>query len=537
MMILGGTGIALLQSLGGPLPLQAEDSRRTEYRLPLNSEPATLDPARISDIYAVNVALNVFDGLVEFDKDLNIVPAIARRWIISRDHRVYTFYLREGVRFHNGREVVAEDFVYSLQRILSPSVQSPCAPLLYAIRGGEAYHAGTSAAVEGLKALDPLTLQIELEEPFAPFLAILAMANAKVVPREAVDDGFSRAPVGTGPFRFHTWEPSRSIVLHANEDYYGGRPALDELHFRIYPNDPGELIFQDFENNLLDQAVIPRSRYEEVVAGESHKNRYQWIRSPGLNLVYVGMNATIPPLDNVKVRKAVFQAVDRLKIVNEITGKGSLPANGILPPGIAGHDPDLVVFPHDPDAAKALLAEAGYPGGQSIPPLEIWTASKDAGVHRELAAYRASLAAIGIELVVRTADDWKHFVSQINDRKVPLFYAAWYADYPDADNFLHVLCHSKSPMNRMGFSDPEVDRMLEEARHEMDYMSRVEKYRTIQRKVLSKAVLIPQHVNSFNCLFQPWVRNVELSYLGPAYVPYRKIYLTPGRKLAEKETR
>jgi len=237
-----------------------------DYRVPLASEPISLDPAFITDIYSVNVAMNLFDGLVEFDKDLNVVPAIAKVWKISRDHLTYTFFLRRGVMFHNGREVTAKDFVFSFSRILSPDTRSPVASFFLNIKGAKAYKEGRAHTVTGLSVPDPYTLEIELEQPFAPFLSILAMANAKVVPLEAMGASFSKHPVGTGPFCFKSWEPGQEIVLTANEKYYGERPFLDSLRFRIYPNIEWEKIFEDFEKGLLDQSIIPSSEYDVITS-------------------------------------------------------------------------------------------------------------------------------------------------------------------------------------------------------------------------------------------------------------------------------
>ena len=207
-----------------------------KYNVPLSSEPETLDPAFITDIYAVTVANNLYDGLVQFDKDLNIVPAISDMWRISRDRKTYTFQLRQGVHFHNGREVTADDFVFSIRRILDPTTQSPVSSLYQYILGAKSFRDGSTREVQGLDALDRYTLIIRLEKPFAPFLSILAMANAKVIPKEGVTSNFSKHPVGTGPFKFNSWEPGKEIILTANENYYLNRPYLDSLFFHIYPN-------------------------------------------------------------------------------------------------------------------------------------------------------------------------------------------------------------------------------------------------------------------------------------------------------------
>ncbi|MBW2149496.1 MAG: ABC transporter substrate-binding protein [Deltaproteobacteria bacterium] len=496
-----------------------------QYRIPLASEPTTLDPAFITGIYAVNVALNLFDGLLEFDKDLNVLPSIARIWKISRDHRTYTFLLRRGVKFHNGREVTAKDFVYSFTRILSPDTGSPIASLFFNIQGAKKFHEGKTKAVSGLRAPDPYTLKIQLEQPFAPFLSILAMANAKVVPKEEIGPGFSRNPIGTGPFRFHSWESGREILLTANKEYFEGRPFLEMLRFRIYPNIQWEKTFNDFEKGLLEQSIIPSSKYDMITSNPGYTKRYTFISKPTLNLVYVGMNVTIFPFNDYRVRQAIYHAVDIEKIVRDITKRGSIPAKGILPPGIAGFDPRFKGYSYDPDRARQLLKDAGYPQGRGIPPIEIWTVAKAESVQKELRAYQKYLDDIGIRLVPKVAENWSEFIKFINEKKAPMYYAAWYADYPDPDNFLYVLCHSKSKTNRMGYHNPDVDELLEQARQEWDYMKRVELYREVEKLVMRDAPIICQHVNSFNYLFQPWVKGVQVSYLGAEYISFQNVWI------------
>ncbi len=518
------SGLGVVSTLASP----SQKQRSGECRLPLASEPVTLDPASFSDVYSINVGVNLFDGLVEFDEHLNVAPAIARRWIISRDHRTYTFHLHKGVKFHNGREVTAEDFVYSFQRILDPETKSPAAPLFSYIKGAKAFREGLNKTVAGLITEDSHTLTIQLEEPFAPFLSILATANAKVVPKETMGPDFGKHPVGTGPFRFHSWEEGRAIILTANNGYFGDCPLVDLVRFRIYSNDQWEIIFSDFEKGLLDQAIVPKKRYDQVIKDPLYRKKNRLISKPGLNIVYLGMNGTIPPFNDIRIRKAVSYAVNTQAIVKQITGRGSVPAKGVLPPGMAGFDPNFKGYSYDPDKARSLLSEAGYPEGRGIPPVEIWTVSKSQRVKNEILAYRKYLAEIGIQVIPKVAKNWKEFVGLINAKKVPMFYAAWYADYPDPDNFLYVLFHSKSPTNRMGYHNPVVDELLERARHETDYMKRVDMYREIERLVMQDAPIISQHINSYNCLFQPWVRNADIGYLGPAYIPLRKLRLAQG---------
>lgn len=503
------------------------------YYAPLESEPVTLDPALYSDKYSVQVATNLFDGLVEFDQELNVVPAIAKRWKISRDRRVYTFSLREGVKFHHGRSVTAGDFVYSFSRLLDPAVKSPAAAFFMNVKGAKAYSEGASAGVSGLRAPQPLVLEIELEEPFTPFLSILAMSNAKVVPRETIETGFGTRPIGTGPFRFEVWRPGEEIVLSANPDYFAGRPHLDQVSFRIYPNIDWERIFADFQAGRLHHATVPREQYDQLSTNRRGGD-YVLVSNPGLNIVYLGMNLGVAPLDDLRVRQAVNYAIDTQTLVKTITKRGSKPVAGILPPGIAGYDPNLAGYGYDPQRARRLLAEAGF-AADGAAPIELLTVSKSDNVRQQLEAIQGYLAAVGLHTRIRVADNWKSFVAAINDGQAGLFYAAWYADYPDADNFFFPLTHSSSRTNRMRFQAPAIDRLIEAARVEVDYLSRVGLYREIERQVLDGSPLVSLHVNSNNMLFAANVRGVVMTPMGMMILPLREIYLQ-GQTLSQTES-
>ena len=524
MLIAGGLTL-LLASAAAAVQPDAPAIATDTYRVPLASEPVTLDPALFSGIYAMNVANNIFDGLVEFDENLNVRPAIAKIWKISRDHRTYLFKLRRGVTFHHGREVTAQDFAYSFQRILDPALKSPAASLFRKIKGAQAFQAGTSRSVAGLRVKDTHTLVIELEEPFAPFLSILAMANAKVVPKEKVKANFGQHPIGTGPFRFTAWKPEEEITLTANPNYYAGQPRLKSLRFMIYQNVDWEKIYADFEQGHLDQSLIPSGQHQALDTPNAKEDSPNLISKPGLNVVYLGLNNDLDAFKDRRVRQAIYYAVDREKIVRDSARWRSAPTQGILPPGIAGFDPYFNGYRYDPQKARQLLAEAGYPQGKGIPAIELWTVAKTDRVKQQLEGYRDYLAAIGIQVVPKVAANWKEFIKRINDKQAAMFYAAWYADFPDPDNFLYTLCHSQSRTNRMNYHNPQVDRLLDQARSEVDYEKRVELYRQIERMVMQDAPLIAQHVNSFNYVFQPWVKGIQMNHLGAMYLPFRKIWI------------
>src|SRR4030043_1374902 len=199
------------------------------YHRPLEFNPKTLDPPLAIDMYAVTIIQQIFDGLVQFDKDLNVIPAIAKSWKISPDGLTYKFNLKEGVKFHNGREVTADDFIYSFTRIIDSKTKSPAASFLAKEIGFKEFQEGKVSNVKGLRAIDKYTFEIKLSEPYSPFLSILGMNKFKVLPKEEVERSgilFGKSPVGTGPFKFVSMKEREEIVLEENPDYFERRPYL-----------------------------------------------------------------------------------------------------------------------------------------------------------------------------------------------------------------------------------------------------------------------------------------------------------------------
>ena len=472
--------------------------------------------------------MQIAKGLVEFDAHLNPIPAIAEFWEASRDGRLWTFTLRQGVRFHHGREVTAQDFVYSFSRLLRPNTLGPVTEFFRRIQGADEFLQGKVEAVQGLKALDRYTLQIALKEPFAPSLTVLGLANAAVVPQEEVErlgDRFAEAPVGAGPFKLVRWEPGQEIVLEAHAQYYEGRPFLDTVVFKI--GGTFEQTFAQFLAGHLDEAIIPSGKTEEVHSAPQYR-KYQLLRRPTLGLLFIGFNTQLPPFHDKRVRQAFNYAVNKESIVREITKMGSLPANGTLPPGMPGYDPDLRGYYYNPAKAKQLLAEAGFPNGAGFPVVQLWTVSKAESTKAELAAYQQYLAELGVRVDIHFVDEWTRYTDMMERGQLHMFRYAWYADYPDPDSFFFPLLHSTGQPNHMFYRSAAVDQVLEHAREERDYTQRVRLYREAERIVMDDAPWITQHNHVFEYLYQPYVQGVEVSLLGDRWIPMNKIWLTPN---------
>jgi oligopeptide transport system substrate-binding protein len=501
------------------------------YRRVLHDNPSTLDPAFLTDIYGRAVASQIFDGLVQFDAHLNPIPAIAEFWEASRDGRTWTFILRRGVMFHHGREVTAQDFVYSFTRLLNSKTPVSVADLFRRIQGARDCMEGKTQYVTGLKAIDDYTLQVVLEEPFAPALAVLGLANAAVVPREEVErpgDHFGHAPVGTGPFKFVRWEPNREIMLEAHDQYYEARPFLDAIVFKIVPGGKLEERFAEFLRGNLEEAIIPGGKIDEVRT-DSRYRRYRRFHKPTLSLLYIGFNTQMKPFDDRRVRQAFNYAVNKEAIVQGIARMGDSVAVGAIPPGMPGYDPELQGYPYHLDKAKQLLAEAGYPNGVGFPMVQLWSVQKAESVKAELAAYQKYLIDLGVQAEIHFAPDWPTYQAMLEQGKLPMFRLAWYVDIPDPDNVLSPLLHSATPTNRTFYRNPRVDQLLEQARKELNDTQRVTLYREVERIVHDDAPWITQHHYVLNYLYQPYVQGVEFSLLGQRSLPMKKIWFERSR--------
>jgi peptide/nickel transport system substrate-binding protein len=505
------------------------------YRRMLAHNPATLDPALATDIYSGVVIRQLFDSLVQFNAHLKPIPALAEYWEASRDGLTWTFTLRQGAKFHNGREVTADDFVYSFTRILDAKKPGPLTDLLGHLKGSSDFMQRKAPSVEGLEATDRYTLRLVLQEPVASSILLLSLGDAAVVPRETVEEfgeRFGHAPVGTGPFKFVHWEPDREVALEANTHYYQGRPFLDALIYKLGGKFEEE--FAEFLNGNLEEAIVPSDRTDALVTDPKYR-AYQLLRKPTLSLLYIGFNTQVKPFNDIRVRQAFNYAVDREAIVQTITKMGSITATGVLPPGMAGHNPDLEGYHYNLDKAKRLLVEAGYADGTGFPAVSLWSVSKAESSKAELAAYQKYLADLGVQVDIRLAPDWPAYRDMLEQGKLPMFRLAWYADIPDPHNFLWPLLHSTSPTNRTFYRNPKVDQLLRDASKELNDVQRVLMYHELERTVMEDAPWIAQHYHVLERIYQPYVRGVEISLRGDRAIPMKKIWLLKSHAASSRE--
>jgi peptide/nickel transport system substrate-binding protein/oligopeptide transport system substrate-binding protein len=505
------------------------------FRFPVWEAPIrTLDPARATTATDIMLVQQIYEGLTKFDQHLNIVPALARYWEISPDGKTYTFELREDARFHNGEPVTAEDCVFSFERLLTPGLNEANYHYFTRIVGAQDFHEGRTESVAGLQAIDDHTFQIRFTTPFVPALSVLSMYSTKILPKEellARGDDFFKAPIGTGPFRFSHWterdeDPAipifrgvpQGIRLEANAHYFEGRPHLDAVVFRAIWNAQNAEEEKPL-NELVDCIEAPIERYYDWVRVETDKL---------LTLNYYILPSWVPAYDDARVRRAINFALDKRALLDSSPYSAGRPAaTGIVPPGIPGFFPMGSAWGHDVERSKKLLAKAGYPEGRGIPPLEtIVFGREDPRSAARRKCITSCMAKIGVE--VRPFKVKRFVVDSdepaIQERPV-LIHKGWSADFPDPDNFLWVLFHSTSPFNRSGYSNPEVDSLLDLAWSETSYKERNDLYRRIEKMILRDSPIIPLDYDRSRFLVRPNVRGFSLSPMGYPYIKMNKIWL------------
>jgi peptide/nickel transport system substrate-binding protein/oligopeptide transport system substrate-binding protein len=476
--------------------------RRTLVDSRDNYDPRSLDPALSTDVPTGRAVGYLFDGLTRFTPDARVIPGLATRWESSADGLTYTFHLRRGVSFTDGTPFVARQVLSSWQRVLDPKVRGGRGWPLYPIRGAKEFADGKSTTIEGLSAPNDSTVVAVLREPFAIFPKLLAMPVASIAP-ENVPANFGERPVGTGPWRLIEWKHDDYLLFAPNEKYWGGRPRADSLKARIIA-EPSTAV-AEFQSGNVDVLQIPQG---EIADWQEDTERRKLLAStPSLQLVYVAINTTRGPLADVRVRQALNYAIDRRRIVrNLIANRGEL-ASGVIPSSLPGSDKTRIGYDFDTTRARQLLREAGYPNGID---LELWTPTNPiyVRVSETLQAY-FKLSGIRVKLIQRESAAAREAARK---GRTDLFIKDWYADYPDAENFLYPLLHSANKGvggNVSYYANPQFDSLVTLARREPDEAKRVALYGQADQIAFRDAPMIFLWFYSELYAVQPWLRGFQ----------------------------
>jgi peptide/nickel transport system substrate-binding protein/oligopeptide transport system substrate-binding protein len=485
--------IAGCGSSGAPSRHELIDSRD-------NYDPRSLDPALSTDVPTGRAVGYLFDGLTRFDPEAKVEPALAERWDVSPDGITYTFHLRSGVTFHDGSRFTAATVASSWQRALNPTTKSGAAQFLFPIRGAREFNDGKATSISGVVVRDDSTLVVTLTEPLAIFIKMLAMPVAAVVPKNAGTD-FGEHPIGTGPWKLVEWKHDDYLLFAKNPTYFGGAPQTDTLRARIIA-EPSTAV-AEYESGNVDVLEIPASEASDWEEDESKKPML--LSTPALELVYVAINTTRGPLADVRVRQAINYAIDVNRIIERlISGRGTRAA-GVIPPALPGYDSTRKAYPYDPAKAKQLLTAAGYPNGIDI---ELWTSTTQIYL-RMAETMQAYLNASGIrtKIVQRESAAAR---GAARKGQADLFLKDWYADYPDAEDFLYPLLHSANKGaggNVSFYSNPVFDSVVTKSRRELDEPARNMLYRQADSIAFNAAPMVFLYFYNELYSVQPWIKH------------------------------
>ena len=473
------------------------------YRL--NTNPTTLDPALIVDVTGGSISAKLFNGLVKMDRDLSIAPDIASKYEISKNGLIYRFELKNGVRFSNGIEVKAGDFKYSFERILNPSTRSPNTWVFDRIKGAREFMDGKAKEVSGIKVINNYALEITLDKPFSPFLNLLTMTAAYVVPEDEVKKwgvDFSSHPSGTGPFILTHWLPNRELQLDARKDYFDNKPKIKGIIYKIIPEDLTTIT--EFEIGNLDVIGIPASAFSRYRKDKKWEKYIATIE--GINTYYLGLNCSKKPFDNKLLRKAMNYAIDREKILRTLfEGRGRLASGPV--PNMLRKWKAPAPYEYNPLKAKELLKAAGYPDGLEVN-FYITADNEVVDIAEVIQSY---LKDVGIKANIKQLE-WSAYKEAINKGETDMFWLGWFADYPDPENFLFPLFHSANlgpAGNRARYKNPKVDSLIEAGQHAYTMKERDMYYERAENMIVADAAWVFFWHKTDYTVRQPWVKNYQ----------------------------
>jgi ABC-type oligopeptide transport system substrate-binding subunit/DNA-binding SARP family transcriptional activator len=485
-------------------------------RVGIHSEPETIDPILAIDHTSGVLLSCLFSGLVEYSPDLDVVPALADRWELMEGGCKYIFHLRQDATWSDGVRVTAADFLYSWRLILNPDFGSLNAGLFYDIKGARAFHQGeiNDEGCLGIRALDPFTLEIELEAPTSYFLQLMAHmvpVPTHVVVKYGKDWATPEHLVGNGPFVLDHWERGESISLKRNRGYYGRLSGNVQYIGIIFQSGKEPITnMAIYQANELD--VLDLTFYTQGINRLRRQHRGEYISIPNFGTYFMMFNRTKPPFDDIRVRKAFMKALNIENRTTLVSRGLALPAlGGFIPPGMVGHSPGIGLS-YDPARALELLGQAGYPDGQNFPTVTVLI--YDSLGFRAKDTLRQFQENLGIkftwEFVTAT-----QFAQKVKQYSPHITVSGWLADYPDPDNYLRVCLGIDAKL--MGWDEEDFDRKVENIRHIMDHGERIKRYKEIDTLLIQEAILLPLSHTMTHLLVKPWVKNYPISPLGHVF--------------------
>jgi len=448
----------------------------------LVAEPVNLDPAQVTDLNSNRVGRRIVETLVTFpEESTQIVPGLAESWTISKDGLQYTFKLRSGVKFHDGTPLTAEAVKFSIERQINP--EHPAHKL-----GKYPFANFFFGNVKAVEALSPDRVAFLLKEPRASFLAILTAGAASIVSPTAVmkaGPDYPLSPVGTGPFKFVSWDRGQRVVLEKNPAYWKFPLKLDRVIYRPIVEDQARLT--ELLTGSLDLIVgVPPDFVTQLESG----GKVGVLKQVGAHVWYLGINNQKKPFDDKRVRQALNYAVNKDAIVRDVLKGTGTPSRGPVLPNTWAADTALKAYPYDPERARKLLAEAGYPTGFST---TLWVPESGSGMQSPVAmstVMQSNLKAVGVNVTLQTME-WGAYLAKLRTKEQDLFALSWMAGTEDPDMVMYPLLHSSqwtpNGPNRALYKNPKFDDLLQQARLTTDQARRASLYKEAQRILVDDA--------------------------------------------------
>ena len=522
--------IFLVLAISGCRKSVNDDSKKV-FHINLDQNLTSLDPAFSRNQNALWMTNQLFNGLVQVDTLLNVIPCVAKSWEVSKDGLAYTFHLRSDVYFHDdpifkngkGRKAVAKDFVYSFYRLIDPKVASS---------GGWIF-SDKVKDIHSFIAVNDTTFAIKLSKPFPAFLNLLTAQYCSVVPKEIVEHygkDFRSHPIGTGPFKFKFWKEDEILVLLKNEKYWEKDknvrlPYLDAVTVSFISDK--QSAFMNFIKKDLDFFNSVDGSYRDDILTKSgrmtkkYKGKFQLIKGSYLCTEYLGILvdtsksiARNSPLILKKVRQAINYGIDKEKLIKYLRNSIGVPAtSGFIPKGMPGFDSTLIKgYSYDPLKAASLLAEAGFPNGKGMPEITLTTST----TYKDLIEFiQGELNALGIKVKVDVTPN-ASLRELMAKNEVNFFRGSWIADYPDAENYLSVF-YSKNKVpygpNYTGYFNKEFDKLFVQSYYENDPKKRFALFQKMDNMVIENASIVPLLYDQSVTLLQNNISNYPINGL------------------------
>jgi len=476
-------------------------------RIAVTQPPNSFDPAVLADNRSIELAQNVFDGLVDVNDQMKVVPAIAKSWNVSGGGKVYTFKLRHDVRFQNGDPVTAKDFVFSINRALDPKIASPDSFFLTDIAGAVAVTQGKAKTASGLTAVDKYTLRVTLSHPAGYFPALVSRWPAWVVDQKVVrkhaDWAKAGTAVGTGAFRLTGAVGDSQYTFTANPNYFLGKPKLKKVVVSVLPSSTASVA--RYQTGEFD-AVINLDAPAIQVVKSNATLKSQFHSRPLLRTVWLGMGYDKPPFNNLNVRLAFNHAIDRSALIKVAAADQATPGSGWLPPGLPGSIAgQQKPYSYDPGLAKQLLAKANYPNGKGFPAINLYYTLGTGEYEQVFEFIQNQLQQnLGIHIGLKQMPANAFNALMSNSAKRPVFYGfSFGADYPDAQEQTSYLGITGSGYNFENYSDKQYDRLVNAANASANQAKRASLYAASERLRFKQAVDVVLYYPNTTWLVKP----------------------------------